>query len=659
MPKKAGKPIWGNIKYYKNMSYAIDESTGDIIIGGFEKGIADSPYSGLTDMRNVNISSVPGEAGVNFATTTKTPPVITNATVTNTFTDSSGGIIFSGATGLENGMAIVFSSLSDETKGIVNGTVYWIKNFGIGGPALTGLASDYERSVNVVVTATGITGTFSTYNMSPPKYIIRQGNVMNYGSTSGDIYFMIDSAGLVWSNKNATTSGYWTYTGNTTLTGANGNGLVYYQTSDNTIGYVFAFRGAVIDYFKVTNPNGGSPAAYTVTWAYGWNPNTGTTGQITGLKSDAGSGNSHEAWVMPDGRLYFCDRSNIGKIFEVTGATFDPANTATYTYQTYPLLPFKDLAQCMAPSGTNILIGGGDNVVYSWDRVSTAVNYSYPIPESNIVKMITVNTNTYIFPGNRGRIYVTNGSQAQLYKKVPDHLSGTVEPYYAWGGVCNLKNKIYFGIAATNNAGTTRINTYGGVWSIDIDTQALMLANELSYGTYAGNATALYGQGNPTTYTLGQAYPSSSYPDGAGLVIGWDNSFAGSANGIDISAGTLYTGTQAYIISDAIPIGTLLRPNTPLQFEYKLAAPLLSGEKVEIQVASVVNGSYVNNTFTNVGSTAGLTSSTILSDNFPNTTQESQWMLVKAVLTGGTSATPSFDRLTQIRIITERPFGSK
>ena len=57
--------------------YRIEQGTGDIIIDGFESGISDSPYgtnlqtqvgniqqTGLSDMRNVNIISIPGEASV-------------------------------------------------------------------------------------------------------------------------------------------------------------------------------------------------------------------------------------------------------------------------------------------------------------------------------------------------------------------------------------------------------------------------------------------------------------------------------------------------------------------------------------------------------------------------------------------------------------------
>lgn len=48
------------------MSYRLDENTGAIVIDGFEKGIASSPYTGIANMRNVGISYMPSVAYVNY-----------------------------------------------------------------------------------------------------------------------------------------------------------------------------------------------------------------------------------------------------------------------------------------------------------------------------------------------------------------------------------------------------------------------------------------------------------------------------------------------------------------------------------------------------------------------------------------------------------------
>ena len=65
------------------MAYRQEKNNGDIdiVIDGFEKGIADSPEQGIADMRNMNITSVPNEAAVQFATSGLTLPATGFGTV--------------------------------------------------------------------------------------------------------------------------------------------------------------------------------------------------------------------------------------------------------------------------------------------------------------------------------------------------------------------------------------------------------------------------------------------------------------------------------------------------------------------------------------------------------------------------------------------------
>ena len=608
------------------MSFTTDQTTGDIIVNGFQNGIAESPYSGITDIRNMNLISVPGEASINFSTSQTS-----SVSASGTMTSSSGTTLtLSNITNLDNGMAIYFTGLSDASKGLSNNTPYWMGD-------LSGLTikvySDYSKTA-VITTTASLTGTWASYNMATPKYFTTNNNAN---------YYLVDSEGKVWSNTETTTTNtYWTYTGNdhvdnahvpNTDPNASGNGIVYYQSS-NSDGYVFVFRNATIDYFKVN--------ALAIAWVYGWNymnssPNN-AQGTASGFKTPVGTLNPHEALLAPDNRVYFCDANWIGSFYETSAGTpFDPSVLATYTPAQFNILPSSDTAQCLAWLGTNILIGGIFNVVYPWDRSS--IHFSYPIllAERNIVKMVTVNTNTYCFVGNRGRIYITNGSQAQLWKKVPDHLSLTVEPYFTWRGVTSIKNQIYFSFTVTKNDTAVYINNYSGLWAVDVDTKALRMTNTLSYG--AGSTT------NPSgAYALIPIADLNKNPAGGGLYIGWASGASG-IYGIDKTISTVYTGGEAYVISDMIPIGTLLKPSTSKQLEYKLATPLLATETIELQV-----GSYLGGAFTSAGTTTGSASATILSDNFPLPVQAQQWLLVKVISTGKAS-NPSYNRLTELRII--------
>ena len=451
---------------------------------------------------------------------------------------------------------------------------------------------------------------------------------------------MVDSAGLVWTNL-FTTNGipaHWTYTGNTTLTGANGNGLISYTPSNainDAKGYVFVFRDFAIDYATITSNT-------TITWTYGWKPSTGTTGQANYLKTYGtfgGMSSSHEAFLAPDNVVYFCDGSYIGRWFEQTGKSFLPTDLTTYVFDETRLIPFTDTAQCLSFLGTSLMIGGKQNVIYPWDTTSPTFSYPILLAEYNVSKLVTINTTMYIFVGNRGRIYYTNGTNAQLYKKIPDHLSGTVEPYFIWGGACSNKNQLYFSALATTNSGTA-LTTYGGVWAIDVDTKGIRLSNTLSYQTtvYNGYATAIIPNFSATA-------------SGAGLFIGWDSN--SSTYGIDTTSSSPYNGSTVVAVgivdTDLIPIGTVLQAMTNGRVEFKLAMPLVSGESVQLyyrqkfsdSFTAINSGEVGNGLFNTVGDFSGVCQNV----NF----EKSQWIQVRAVLKS-TSISPSYVRLVEIRM---------
>lgn len=611
------------------MSYT-QQKDGTIIINGFEKGVSDSPYTGLADMRNVNLISIPGEASVGFKTSSLTPLGQTlSVTSTNTGTDT---ITFTGGS-VESGEAIQFSVVNfTSTPAITIGKTYWLGNSaGTSGK----IYSDYSLSTLVDITSNN-TATFATLTMNYPKYYA-------YDKIN-DKYWLVDANGQVWSNAKTTTgSSYWTYTGNDGISdsnfriGKNGNGLGYYQGSDG-IGWMFVFRNGAIDYTPST-PNGTG-------WVYGWKPSDASTGNAnSALKTAGGTTNSHETLLAPDNAFYFCDANYIGRFFQTSasGTAFAPTTISSYTFDETPLLPFNDTANCMAFLGTNIMVGGIKNVIYPWDTTSPTYNYPLMIAESLISKMLTINTNTFILAGNRGRIYVTNGSQAGLYKKLPDHISGTVEPYFKWGGIASTKNQLYFSASCTNNGGSA-ITAYGGVWAIDMDTKAMRLVNKLSYGTYAGYSSAMISIISP---------PGTNNPGGTGLYIGWDS--GASTYGLDQTVGTPYVNGETTIDSDYIPIGTVLQPTTNGTVEFKLSVPIVSGESIKVQYRQKLSDAFADISSTTLftyatSTTGGGTGWNGYAGVYQGVNfQNSQWVQFRAVLTS-TASSPSYIRLTELRV---------
>ena len=588
------------------MAYRIENK--DIVISGWENGISDDPYTGISDLRAVNTISVPGEASVNFATTKISPPLITGtAASANAGADT---ITCTGITGLESNMTITFSATT--IGGVSINTTYWVS---VSGSTIQ-LYSAGPLTTLVNITSDG-TGTFTTIVPTTPKH-------WTYNMRTGN-YFMLDDSGKCWSDfVSSATSQYFGYMGN--LVGGtgstDGNGLITFSDSKNN-DYLFVFRRSRIDYLKL---NSG-----TLAWVYGWDPSTGGSGANYGFNSTS-TGVNHTAIYAQDNTVYYCDGFYIGSFFQkAVGTAFDPTNTATYTYNTTALrLPSYEKANCLAELGTTLLVGGIRNAIYPWDRISTSFSYPILIAESYISRMETINTTTYIFAGNRGRIYSTNGYQASLYKKVPDHLSDTVEPYFIWGGTCSVKNQLYFGVKATTNDGVA-IDNYGGLWAIDVDTKALRCTAKLSYGTYAGYASSLIQK-----YSTG---PTDT-PSGSGVYIGWND---GTNGGIDQGSSNPFTGGEAYVESEMIPVGTYLTKRTFEQVEYKLSKPLVAGESVALYYKTSVGGSLTQIPLTQGNSTGDL--SGLGNVNFQNV----QWIALRAVLTS-TNTNPSYTRLKELRI---------
>lgn len=631
----------------------------DIVISGWESGIADDPYEGIGNIQCANISSTPKEVAVNFSTTLNSYASLSSVTISSASTGGDFLTIASSPT-LESGMAITISG-SNLPNPITAGTstggaFYWVNKLS---NTTMQLASSYPNYVNgsfIDITTTGTPGdwTFSTVDMKVPMSGTNQGG-----------YWLVDSIGRVWNAQSVNSK--WTYTGNKipTSTYTSGNGIVYYQASDGT-GYIFVIHNSSIDYSKT--------AIGTFAWNYQWTPGTNYVAPGTYaatptaiLKAPLGSPYSHDAIVTPANQAVFCDTTWIDRFYQVSPSTpFDPQTASTYTWDQTNLLPATDYAQSIAFLGQNIMVGGKLNVVYPWDGFSTKFLYPIFIAENNIVKMVTVNTNTFLFVGNRGRIYVTNGTNANLFKKIPDNISGTLEPYFTWRGASTQKNRLYFGFSVTKNDGTALASaSYKGLWSLDIDSKALIQTNNLS-GT------------NVYSNLIIPIPPDSSFPTGnggqpgAGLYIGWTDSLTGTSTGVDITSSTPYSNSETFIETDMIPVGTYLNQFSPAQVEWKTSYPI--GVNGTAETISIAYRTALNQSYATIGSTTvtgaslvttqnGVTQATrtmattsgtgtsqvAVSDMYQVNFQKAQWVQFKITMSAN-ATTPTFNRLTEIRV---------
>ena len=308
-------------------------------------------------------------------------------------------------------------------------------------------------------------------------------------------------------------------------------------------------------------------------------------------------------------------------------------------------LPFSEISQYLVEIGNSVLIGCASNIVYPWNQVDALPSGLISLPERDVKAMITVNQMAYIFAGNNGNIYITDGSTASLVLNIPDYCAGVpgspgtyIEPNYYWGGAMYLRGRVYFSV---RDQVSGKAGNCGGIWSF-VPTQnlyigqdtgiALRLESQNSYATYNGVNPLLI-----PNQVQDQPVPLYWSP--------WTSDLSTPTYGIDYSnSGTLATSVTI-IETDLIPIGTFLLKKTYRNLEYKLASALDAGATVTAEYR--VNGTdawAACNTFS--VETSAL--SGIAEVNF----DQDQWLQLRFTLTPITSSanSNSFIRFRQIRI---------
>lgn len=326
--------------------------------------------------------------------------------------------------------------------------------------------------------------------------------------------------------------------------------------------------------------------------------------------------------------------------------SYNPSVATTYIFTPQACtLPNFEIAQSLAEAGNTLIIGCRSNVLYPWDQESPTAQGIINLPENNVVRMIPVNNMVYIFAGNKGNIYITNGSTASSVISVSDYCAGIngvpasyVEPYFIWGGSDYIRGRVYFSLQDQTAAKT---GNCGGVWSF-VPTQnffvgqdtglSLRMENTNSYGTQNGMASVIVQ--NQVQSAVGVQY-----------FTGWQSTYSGASYGIDTSG--IVASTTAIVETELISLGTFLEKVTPTQFLYKLAAPLAVGESVALNYRKNVTDAW-----TSCG-TIIQESSSPLSGYTPTPDQNLQSVQMQAQLIPNGSGTGSFVRLLELRVRNE------
>lgn len=641
------------------MAYHFDILDDALVIDGWENGIAQDPYDGTANLQNVNVTTVPGEASVAPATAVNYSAPVYGAVTVNADTTMTLSTADSNVPKLENNQAVYFTNSSISNLNNLP-SVYWVQGVthNVGGNCLFGLSSSYNSSSvvnNLGTSGTAVLGTVNPDFESGQNGASR-GNLLtkHYMASSrvNSYSWALDTLGQLWSNMNTTgTTSSWTFAGNKTsgATSGNGNGLVYWQTFNASTGlqdgWIMVFRNQGVDLVKI---EASGALVSGLSWVLEWDIKTASSGTDI-LFTPTSLAAPHEAIVTPDNEVVFTDSQYVWGILQAEDSTsnlpitFSPTDSTSYNFLYQAIPTSNDISTSMTYMGSYIYIGGLQNKIYTWDGSGSGVS-SQPavlLPENFTSSLVTVNMNIYVFSGNRGIIYLTNGSQVSVYTKVPDHISGSVQPVYVWGGTTYIQNKLYFGVSVFSPDFSTIYTAYSGIWAVDLLNTTLYNANTLSTSTAI--PTGLLPQ-SVLPISKGTSAPSGFR--GYGLYAVWyDASTENGSTGIDASVSTAFSGGGT-IETEMIPIGTFNKPRQFTYVEYKLATKMVNGESIKIYYRTNFTDSYTL-MFTDTATSAY----TPFSNSLPTSTLPAQWIQLKIVLTvPNTVTSPSYVRLKEIRL---------
>lgn len=270
------------------MSYHVEKETGDIVIDGFQKGIAASPHKGIANLQNVNIATESEEALCSFSRVQQSQ-VTGSGTLTRVTTNS---VSISGIV-LKVGSWITITNAG--TTGL-SGSYYYVD---------TGhLSATFSQNNSTFVTGISAgSATFTVISMGSPLFSATEpyfdsSNVQQYR------YYIADSTGYVWVHDTATLATV--VTPDWFLPDTNSASFI---TVDNKVqglavinGWLVLFIGNII-YWKLTSTLGVTFSNFV---------GSGTTAGNTMTRR------IHFALTSHTGRLYYTDGDFVASVFPNT-----------------------------------------------------------------------------------------------------------------------------------------------------------------------------------------------------------------------------------------------------------------------------------------------------------------------------------------------------
>jgi hypothetical protein len=630
------------------MSYRIENNPRtklpEIVIEGWERGIASSPHTGLQDIRGMNVEDTPGIAKIK-PEATKTSPA--KFAYTFTAVAATDVITYASAIAQTVYVAVTFTTTGTLPAGLSLATTYFLITTGATtAKVATTLANAIAgTAIDITDAGTGV-HTINSVNMGEMKQAVIDPRTQ--------IIYTVDSNGKVWGRGYATGGDNWQLIVGNTLTNASGNGIAVFAN------WLFVFRNNVIDVFGDLRNTLASR-----TWSNSWKT----------LEATTAYSRRRDTLVGQDNTLYWTDfdddfsvsQENLGFIgslrprpgqalFGDTGNPATSSSTTNYSFNTQAL-DFPSMEEPIALEELNekLVIGvnpysttafqRGYSKLYTWDRIAETFDFPLLIPDIRIVDLVNLNNLIYIFVGNRGRCYVTNGSSLELAFKIPDSLftDATLSAFLIEGNPLTLfpTNSTTFSYNCTVARGRlffgVNFNGASALYSYEPKADRLIIENRFSGGSYGDIINGLVNITCVVGILTAQNSMSVNFAwfDGATSTYGWD---------LEGTTGNPTASGYALVISDIIPVGTKIFSRTFGDLEWRTDTPISAQDTITLYVRKGINQAW-----TQVGTTTGNASNNIYSDVYTINIQDAQWVQVKAICSsvgsGGTMV-----RLNQLRI---------
>lgn len=303
--------------------------------------------------------------------------------------------------------------------------------------------------------------------------------------------------------------------------------------------------------------------------------------------------------MAQDGYIYFTNGNTIGRVTNLVNV----AGTVTMTYSANVLdLPPNVYAVSMAELGNKLMIGTQKGYTYSvrqafnsadiypWDRVSSSFSLPVQVNENGMNAMISNKNQIFFSAGDDGRIYVTDGTNYQLVKRLPYNRGGRYNPT-SWvypNAMCiNQQGHLMVGLSANYDANST---TTTGIWEIAL-TQGY--PTHLPFFSRDGNL------GDTSNVRFGVVRVLND--DALAFGIESDSSYELSVT----SSTELWDGYKAKWRTEAFFVGTARTKKTFEQLEFLFSKPLITNQGIKISFRKNLEEDFTTIdtfTYTNIGS---------------------------------------------------------